>query len=324
MSNVFEDSKHGDTKASKSVSGADTVTLSEPTHKEDLSSSNAKSDVTETIKYSVAEVSSAETTEPSKASSPAPVPMEVEMSVSSNDVSSVEQTPDSSQAPSALVSEVKQLGTYQAAIDDSKKNTAKEKCKENKEAKSSEANELSENKFSKFSPSKEENSNANVGKLEETTLFQEEIEKSKTPEVEKRASDEKPHETTEVLVDSTDTEMATEEKDFKEQVDTKSDKMEIDAVSTATTENIKAGESTETTSNPATSTADSESSPAQCPQAVRNKPPPLTAEQQAKKKELMDRCIYALGYCLRRFPQHHKSRYRLAYVYYYSPEHKVI
>lgn len=317
MSNVFEDSKHGDTKASKSVSGADTVTLSEPTHKEDLSSSNAKSDVTETIKYGAAE-----TTESSKASSPAPIPMEVEMSVPSNDVSSVEQTPDSSQAPSILVSEVKGLGTYQAAIDDSKKNTAEEKCKENKDAKSSELNELSENKFSK--PSKEENSNANVSKLEETTLFQEEIEKSKTPEVEKRASDEKPHETTEVLVDSTDTEMATEEKDFKEQKDTKSYKMEIDAVSTATTENIKAGESTETPSNPATSTADSESSPAQCPQAARNKPPPLTAEQQAKKKELMDRCIYALAYCLRRFPQHHKSRYRLAYVYYYSPEHKVI
>lgn len=313
MSNVFEDSKHGDTKASKSVSGADTVTLSEPTHKEDLSSSNAKSDVTETVKYGAAE-----TTESSKPSSPAPIPMEVEMSVPSNDVSSVEQTPDSSQAPSALVSEVKGLGTYQAAIDDSKKNTAEEKCKENKEAKSSEPNELSENKFSK--PSKEENSNANVSKLEETTLFQEEIEKSKTLEVEKRASDEKPHETTEVLADSTDTEMATQEKE----VDTKSDKMEIDAVSTATTENIKAGESTETPSNPATSTADSESSPAQCPQAVRNKPPPLTAEQQAKKKELMDRCIYALGYCLRRFPQHHKSRYRLAYVYYYSPEHKVI
>ena len=313
MSNVFEDSKHGDTKASKSVSGADTVTLSEPTHKEDLSSSNAKSDVTETVKYGAAE-----TTESSKPSSPAPIPMEVEMSVPSNDVSSVEQTPDSSQAPSALVSEVKGLGTYQAAIDDSKKNTAEEKCKENKEAKSSEPNELSENKFSK--PSKEENSNANVSKLEETTLFQEEIEKSKTLEVEKRASDEKPHETTEVLADSTDTEMATQEKE----VDTKSDKMEIDTVSTATTENIKAGESTETPSNPATSTADSESSPAQCPQAVRNKPPPLTAEQQAKKKELMDRCIYALGYCLRRFPQHHKSRYRLAYVYYYSPEHKVI
>lgn len=50
--------------------------------------------------------------------------------------------------------------------------------------------------------------------------------------------------------------------------------------------------------------------------------PPLTAEQKAKKKELMDQCIYALEYCLRRFPQHHKSRYRLAYVFYYSPEHK--
>lgn len=316
MSSVFEDSKHGDTKASESVSGADTVTLSEPTNKEDLSSSNAKSDLTETIKYGAAE-----TTESSKALSPAPIPMEVEMSVPSNDVSSVEQTPDSSQAPSALVSEVKGLGTDQTAIDESKKNTAEEKCKENKEAKSSEPNELSENKFSK--PSKEENSNANVSKLEETTLFQEEIEKAMTPEVEKRASDEKPHETTEVLADSTDTEMATEKKHCKEQVDTKSEKMEIDAVSTAITENIKAVESTETPSCPANSTADSESSPAQCPQAVRNEPPPLTAEQQAKKKELMDRCIYALGYCLRRFPQHHKSRYRLAYVYYYSPEHKV-
>ena len=69
--------------------------------------------------------------------------------------------------------------------------------------------------------------------------------------------------------------------------------------------------------------ADTEKLPEQSVPLEKTERPPLTTEQQEKKKELMDRCIRAVEYCLRRFSQHHKSRYRLAYVYYYSPEHKV-
>lgn len=50
---------------------------------------------------------------------------------------------------------------------------------------------------------------------------------------------------------------------------------------------------------------------------------PLTTEQIKQQKELLDRCIRALEYCLRRFSQHHKSRYRLTCIYFYSEAHKV-
>ena len=56
----------------------------------------------------------------------------------------------------------------------------------------------------------------------------------------------------------------------------------------------------------------------------KKEPTPLTSEQRKVKAGLLDCCIRALEYCLRRFPQHHKSRYRLAYIYFYSDTHKVI
>lgn len=58
------------------------------------------------------------------------------------------------------------------------------------------------------------------------------------------------------------------------------------------------------------------------PSIVKEKKP-LTDEQKAAQRELIDVCIHGLEHCLLRFPQHHKSRYRLAYVYYVSPYHKV-
>lgn len=75
------------------------------------------------------------------------------------------------------------------------------------------------------------------------------------------------------------------------------------------------------------SKSDKEESPKtnQCtpvPSIVREKKP-LTEEQKASQRELIDVCIHGLEHCLLRFPQHHKSRYRLAYVYYVSPYHKV-
>ena len=57
--------------------------------------------------------------------------------------------------------------------------------------------------------------------------------------------------------------------------------------------------------------------------AAKLKSAVLTPEQKKNKADLLDCCIKALEYCLRRFPQHHKSRYRLAYIYFYSDTHKV-
>lgn len=121
------------------------------------------------------------------------------------------------------------------------------------------------------------------------------------------------------------------------EVDTKPEKMETDDIATHGAENVKMTENTSAllsaspgdpvTPTPPdadmTPTTDSAAVSASNVTPMENTKAPLTEEQQAKKRELMDLCILALEYCLRRFPQHHKSRYRLAYVYYYSSEHKV-
>ena len=40
-------------------------------------------------------------------------------------------------------------------------------------------------------------------------------------------------------------------------------------------------------------------------------------------KNLMEMCFRGVELCLKRFPTHYKSHYRLAYLYVYSPYHKV-
>lgn len=138
-----------------------------------------------------------------------------------------------------------------------------------------------------------------------------------------RASDEKTE------VDTKPEKMETANaSDEKTEADSKPEKMETDEAPTDSTENVKMTENASVVSptppgDPVTAAADPAEVSARGVAAVENKKAPLTEEQQAKKKELMALCIRALEYCLRRFPQHHKSRYRLAYVYYYSPEHKV-
>ena len=42
-----------------------------------------------------------------------------------------------------------------------------------------------------------------------------------------------------------------------------------------------------------------------------------------EEKELLDLCLKGLSLCLKRFPQHFKSLYRMAYVYYHSKDHRV-
>ena len=44
---------------------------------------------------------------------------------------------------------------------------------------------------------------------------------------------------------------------------------------------------------------------------------------QVEEKELFDLCLKGLTLCLKRFPQHFKSLYRMAYVYYHSKDHRV-
>ena len=40
-------------------------------------------------------------------------------------------------------------------------------------------------------------------------------------------------------------------------------------------------------------------------------------------KNLLEMCFKGVELCLKRFPTHYKSHYRLAYLYVYSPYHKV-
>lgn len=56
------------------------------------------------------------------------------------------------------------------------------------------------------------------------------------------------------------------------------------------------------------------------PVQTENKP---KLEGAALRKDLIEKCMAALHLCLSRFPTHYKSTYRLAYVYFYSPYHKV-
>lgn len=140
-------------------------------------------------------------------------------------------------------------------------------------------------------------------------------------------------EETKVLTGSKESETTAEEKPATDEEmtfisETEPQKTEMDVAFSENEEIVEKNEtigveSTITTGPTTASAADNVAVLTQSPPLEETEKPPLTAEQKAKKKELMDQCIYALEYCLRRFPQHHKSRYRLAYVYYYSPEHKV-
>ena len=160
--------------------------------------------------------------------------------------------------------------------------------------------------------------------LEKPPSEDQEAEKVKSPELDKSSVEEKTEEGTKSSADVEDTKIGTEknsaanenlENDAKpEKIDTGED---VDMVEAPTVV------SPTPSSDPVTASPNTVAVSTQGGTVVESKRAPLTAEQQAKKKELMDRCNLALEYCLRRFPQHHKSRYRLAYVYYYSPEHKV-
>ena len=350
-SSVFEDPKHGDPKSAEAISGADTVSMSEPPQREELSTSQAKSDM-EGTKNSTMEVSSVETIEDLKSKGrssqskdvQALIPMELDLSVPSSGASTAQQTPDSSQTPLIVSNEQQGLETKPASAEESEKDKAETSGEESKEKEQRAGllnSDLDDKGVASELHKKEEvlkESSVDVGTLaeQETVLYVEKssvgkTKKSDTRDIGKSSTEGNAQEEAKLSEGDKDTEMAVEQKAAsgeKSEVDTEPEKMEIDAVSTDTSGDVKVGEtaiigSPAPPNNFTTSSADSGAMPAQSLPAVETKRPPLTAEQQAKKKELMDLCIRALEYCLRRFPQHHKSRYRLAYVYYYSSEHKV-
>ena len=158
--------------------------------------------------------------------------------------------------------------------------------------------------------------------LEKPPSEDQETEKPSSPKLDKSSAEEKVEEGTKSSEDVEDTKTETEKNSAANENlenDAKPEKMDTDE----NADMVEAPKVVSPTSDPLTTSPNTAVDSTQCGIAVEKKPAPLTEEQQAKKKELMDRCNHALEYCLRRFPQNHKSRYRLAYVYYYSPEHKV-
>lgn len=353
--NVFEDPKQVEPKSSEAISGADSVCLPEPRQNEDPNSSQAEDNGTEESRDIAMEVSSVETpielTSETALSSQsdqcsAGVPMEVDTSVPSSGFTSAEQTPDSSQAASVLSTNESEMLETSQPIENLKKDNADisiQDLKGNEERRRSEdvkpslsSSDLVDDRVSIEACKSEEGLkeiSLELDKLaaQETVLYLEkppsedqEVEKLKSPELDKSSGKDKAEEGTKTSVDVEDPNILTEKNSAASESltnDANPEKMDID-------EDVDMVEATKVDSPTPSSDA-----VASCPNTatdstlggsvVEEKRAPLTVEQQAKKKELMDRCTLALEYCLRRFPQHHKSRYRLAFVYYYSPEHKV-
>ena len=46
-------------------------------------------------------------------------------------------------------------------------------------------------------------------------------------------------------------------------------------------------------------------------------------EEENRYKTIVDRCLQALSFCLKRFPEHYKSQYKIAFVTTYYESHKV-
>ena len=352
---VFEDPKQEEPKLSEAISGADSVSLPESRQTESPNLSQTGGDVTEESKGIAMEVSSMETpievtTETTLSSQSdqcsAAVPMEVDLSVPSSGFTSAEQTPDSSQAASVLStneSEVLETSQLPENLKKDKSEISGQDFKDNEQmgiskdtkpsllssdvvgdhvsveaGKSEEGSQETSLEFDKLAAQE------TVLYLEKPPSEDQETEKLRSPKHDKSSAEEKVEEGTKSSADFEDTKTETEKNSaLNENLanDAKPEKMDTD-------ENVGMVEAPKVVSptplgEPVKTSPNTAVDSTQGGVAVEKTPAPLTAEQQAKKKELMDRCNHALEYCLRRFPQHHKSRYRLAYVYYYSPEHKV-
>ena len=352
---VFEDPKQEEPKPSEAITGADSVSLPEPRQTESPNLSQTEGNVTEESKGIAMEVSSMETpievTSETALNSQSDqcsvaVPMEIDLSVPSSAFTSAEQTPDSSQAASVLDTNESEVLETSQLIENLKKDKSeisgqdfkeKEQRGSSKDTKPSLlSSDLVGDRVSGETCKPEEGlkeTSLEVDELaaQETVLYLEkppsedqETEKLRSPKHDKSSAEEKMEEGTKSSEDVEDTKTETEKNSAA------NENLENDAKpeKTDTDENVGMVEAPKVvsptpSSDPVTTFPNAAVDSTQGGIAVEKKLAPLTEEQQAKKKELMDRCNHALEYCLRRFPQHHKSRYRLAYVYYYSPEHKV-
>lgn len=328
------------------------MSLPEPRQTEGPNLSQTEDNVTEDIDMEVSSMETAkEVTSETALSSQsdqcsAAEPMEVNLGVPSSGFTSAEQTPDSSQAASVLSTNDSEVLETSQLIENLKKDKSeisdqdfkvKEQIGSSKDTKPSLLNsDLVGDRVSGETPKSEEGlketslefdklaTQETVLYLEKPSIEDQETEKLRSPIHEKSSAEEKVEEGNKSSADVEDTKTKTETNSAANvnlENDAKPEKMETD-------ENVGMVEAPKVvspapSSDPVTTSPNTTADPAQGGIAVEKTSASLTAEQQAKKKELMDRCNHALEYCLRRFPQHHKSRYRLAYVYYYSPEHKV-
>ena len=331
------------------------MSLPEPRKTEGPNLSQTEDSVTEESKDIAMEVSPVETlielaSETALSSqsdqSSAAVPMEVDASVQSSGFTSAEQTPDSSQAASVLSANESEVLETSQPIENLEKNKSEisgQDFKEKEEIGSSEdtkpsllSSDVVDDRVSVETSKPEDGLKETSLELDhlaaqETVLYlikppkeDQEAEKLRSPELDKNSAQENVEEGNKSSADVEHTRVETENNSTANENlenDAKPEKMPTDGdVDMAEASKVV---SPTPTREPVTTSSNTVVDSTQGGTTVESKRAPLTAEQQAKKKELMDRCNHALEYCLRRFPQHHKSRYRLAYVYYYSPEHKV-
>lgn len=291
-----------------------------------------------------------------------PTPMEVDLSNEPSRFTPAEETTDSSQTPLEVSSnEQRESLETKQAFQASEKNDSKyaDQCaKGEEEMESSKDTELSlagPDVIGDGKTVEELNGEEVVGETGmevehageqesvtclENKLKDEEENVKSLDKLEESSADQETQEAVESTLNFEDTEIKTDKEitsNEDTEVNSKPEKMETEDIPTHGTENVEMTENTSailstspdepvTETPPAVSvtpTTDPAGVSASSVTPMENTKPPLTEEQQAKKRELMDLCIRALEYCLRRFSQHHKSRYRLAYVYYYSSEHKV-
>ena len=270
--------------------------------------------------------------------SSAAVPMEVDASVPSSGFTSAEQTPDSSQAASVRStndSEVLETSLPIENLEKDKSEISGQDFKEKEGIGSSEDTNPSASVEACKPEDGIKETSLELDKLatQETVLYLikppkegQEANKVRSPELDRSSAQETVEEGTKSSADVEDTctKIETEKNSATSENlenDAKPEKMPTDG----DVDMVEASKiaSPTPTRDPVTTSPNTVVDSTQGGTTMESERAPLTAEQQAKKKELMDRCNHALEYCLRRFPQHHKSRYRLAYVYYYSPEHKV-
>lgn len=275
--------------------------------------------------------------------------MEVDLSAVPSSFTTAEETADSSQTPSVVSSNEQREGLETKRSDQCAQGKEEMESSENTELSSKGSDAISDGKTCKLFNALEGLGEMGMevehcGEQETVTCSEnkpkEEEENVKSPEkLVEISDDQNKQEADKSIVNFEDKEITTGKERISNEtteVDTKPEKMETDDIPTHGAENVKMTENTSAllsaspgdpvTPTPPdadmTPTTDSAAVSASNVTPMENTKAPLTEEQQAKKRELMDLCILALEYCLRRFPQHHKSRYRLAYVYYYSSEHK--